>query len=74
MEGPHLADFVGFDHGEGRAFHCTSMAQATDQATRQGGFARPQVPFEEYHAATAGHLGQCCTEFDGGLFIGQKQI
>ncbi|MCY1466162.1 hypothetical protein D9M71_844180 [compost metagenome] len=50
------------------------MAQTADQATRQGCFTRAQVALEENHAATAGHLGQCCTEFDRGLFIGQKQI
>ncbi|MNV78573.1 hypothetical protein D3C71_1720690 [compost metagenome] len=74
MERPHLTDLVRFDHGEGRAFHCTSMAQATNQATRQRGFASAQVTFQKNHAVTAGHLGQLCAEFDRGLFIGQKQI
>ncbi|MNC77544.1 hypothetical protein D3C75_1295140 [compost metagenome] len=50
------------------------MAQATNQATRQRGFASAQVTFQKNHAVTAGHLGQLCAEFDRGRFIGQKQV
>ncbi|MNZ41337.1 hypothetical protein D3C78_588850 [compost metagenome] len=58
MVGAHLTDLVGFNHGEGRAFHCTSMAQAPNKATGQRSLARAQVALEKDDAATAGHLGQ----------------
>ncbi|MNE72178.1 hypothetical protein D3C80_1680970 [compost metagenome] len=46
MEGSHAVDFVGLDQGEGRTLHRPDMAEAAQNAARQGGLAGAQVPVQ----------------------------
>ncbi|MND88866.1 hypothetical protein D3C80_809040 [compost metagenome] len=73
MEGADVANLVRLNHCKGRTFYCALVPKATNNASRQGGLAGPQVPFEKNHAVTLGHFGNAVAEVDHGLFIGQKQ-
>ncbi|MNV92083.1 hypothetical protein D3C71_1866360 [compost metagenome] len=67
MEGALVTHFVGLDQGEGGALHRSGMAQATQDAARQRGFARAQIAMQVEDAAPPGQGGQTGAEGQHGL-------
>ncbi len=49
MVGAQLADFVRLDQGKGRAFHRAGMAEAAQDAAREGGLAGAEVAMQVDH-------------------------
>ncbi len=62
------ANLIGFHQGKGRAFHRPDMAQAANDAARQGGLAGAQITVQVQGAAPLGQRRQACAQGQHGFF------
>ncbi len=68
MVGAQLADFVRLDQGKGRAFHRAGMAEAAQDAAREGGLAGAEVAMQVDHPLPPAGPGDAPAQFEHRVF------